>query len=368
MPDGPAQLVDEPSQVLLRRAELAAEAALRADAVHSPSPALAARIGARPAAGPDRAGWDAAVGALAVYRARHQPDTPAADPGPPPGAHPHDRQSDPWIRHLDQAARLVETWANALPPPARARFYTAATTVPRQRALAGLHALLDHGHHPDRLHRALTAEPLADVRVGAAVLEQRVADLCRQAGLEAALYDLPAPVTAQQEWNTVTGLLLEAEINYLATQPTATLAASWRDLRSGPAIAALAAGGGGMRPGQSSTDGMSSAVQLTRIEAALDRQITHAVSRATGEPAEYLTGLLGPQPDTEPAATAWEQSALRIEEYRHRHLGLSYGSPADPEAIDPKRRALGSRPAGSAATSYDDACQLDEAFSATLPF
>jgi hypothetical protein len=111
----------------------------------------------------------------------------------------------------------------------------------------------------------------------------------------------------------------------------------------------------------------SSTVRLARVEAALDRQITHAVSRAAAEPAEYLTGLLGPQPDTEPAATAWLQSAHRVEDYRHRHLGLPYGTSADMEAIDPTRRARGVRPDGPAAASYDSACQFDGPFIATLP-
>ncbi|OHV63465.1 MobF family relaxase [Pseudofrankia sp. BMG5.36] len=367
-PDSSARRVNEPSQVLLRRAELAAEAAVRIDAVHSPPPALVARIGARPAAGPDRAAWEAAVGALAVYHARHQPAAHTDDPGPPPGAHPHDLQADPWIRHRDEAARLVDAWARALPPPARDRFYAAAATVPRERALAGLHALLDHGHHPGQLHQALSAEPLADVHVGAAVLDQRITDLCRLAGVDATLYDLPAPTTAQQEWNTVTSILSTVEINYLATQPTSTLAATWRDLHSGLLEASPEpVGDHQTRPGQPQTPRTSSTIRLARVEAALDRQITHAVSRATAEPAEYLTGLLGPQPDTEPAATAWQQSAHRVEDYRHRHLGLPYGTSADREAIDPTRRALGIRPDGPAAASYDNACQFDGPFSATLP-
>ncbi|EFC79144.1 MobF family relaxase [Parafrankia sp. EUN1f] len=69
---------------VLRRAELAAEAAIRAASVTQPPPALTARIGTRPAAGPDRALWDQAVAALAIHHARHSPDSPPDEPGPPP--------------------------------------------------------------------------------------------------------------------------------------------------------------------------------------------------------------------------------------------------------------------------------------------
>jgi hypothetical protein len=232
--------------------------------------------------------------------------------------------------------------------------------------VAGLHALLDHGHHPGQLLRTLAAEPLADVRVGAAVLDRRVADLCRLVGVDPALYDLPTPTTAQQEWHAVTDLLRAAEINYLTRQPTATLAATWREFHGGPASAGPEAAADRRLPGQ--THGTSNATRLARVDAALDRQISHAISRATAEPAEYLVGLLGPQPHLEPAATAWEQAARGIEDYRHRQLGLPYGRPADREAVDPIRRALGIRPDGAAAASYDDAFQTGAPFNATLPF
>jgi len=181
-----------PRQVALRRAELAAEAALRAAALATPPPALLARIGPRPTTGSQQAGWEDAVAALATYRARHQSAAPAHDPGPPPGARPDDRRRDPWLRHHDQAVHLATTWASTLPEPAQARFHSPRESVPRDQAIAGLHALLDHGHPAGQIHTALTREPVTDAQAAAAVLAHRVADLCTQAGLDPLLYPASA--------------------------------------------------------------------------------------------------------------------------------------------------------------------------------
>jgi len=303
-----------PRQVLLRRAELAAEAMLRATAVHDLPPGLLARIGARPASGPDRATWDDAVTALAIYHARHQPDAEPHGLGPPPGAGADDRRRDPWLLRHDQATRHADAWAATLPDQARARFHSALEAIPRRRAVAGLHALLEHGHHPDQLHTALTANPPTGIRTGAPVLAQRVADLTAAAGVDADLYDLPAPATAQQEWNSATRLLDTAEVTHLATCPTADLLTERRQLadqhrRPRPAVS----------PGAVSPTDPEAAARRARLDVALDHQTTRAFLRATAEPAGYLTDLLGPRPTTDPAA--WDEAAHRIEHYRHHTLG-----------------------------------------------
>ncbi|ONH25523.1 MobF family relaxase [Pseudofrankia asymbiotica] len=371
---GPAE--EPPRQVVLRRAELAAEAAIRAAALADPPAALVARIGPPPAAAPDRALWDSAVTNLAIYHARHQPDVPSHVPGPPPGARPDDRVRDPWLRLRDQATGLADAWAAVLPADVRARFRSADEAVPRDRAVVGLHALLDAGYPPAALTAALRQDPVDSVRAAAAVLDHRVADLCRQAGVDPALYDLPAATTAQQDWNTVTDLLGRAESGHLATSPTAALAVERRSLEDRltrrPDILDIgdALSSSGQTPEGNAPGGPAGAIRaradlearLGRVNTALDRQIGDAVLQAAAEPAGYLTVLLGPRPASGPAAAGWDEAASRVERYRHRHLGLPYGTPADPASADPVVHALGTRP--DALPAADD---YAEATSATLP-
>ena len=93
--------------------------------------------------------------------------------------------------------------------------------------------------------------------------------------------------------------------------------------------------------------------RLGRVNTALDRQIGDAVLQAVAEPAGYLTVLLGPRPVGGLAAAGWDEAAVRVERYRHCHLGLPYGTPADPASTDPVVHALGTRPhALPAASDY----------------
>ncbi|OHV69586.1 hypothetical protein BCD48_34865 [Pseudofrankia sp. BMG5.36] len=351
-----------PRQVALRRAELAAEAALRAAALTAPPAALLARIGPRPTAGSQQAGWEDAVAALAIYRARHQPAAPVHDPGPPPGAYPDDRRRDPWLRHYDQAVHLAATWASTLPEPAQGRFRSPRESVPRDQAIAGLHALLDHGHPADQIHTALTRQPVTDVQAAAAVLAHRVVDLCTQAGLDPALYDLPTPRTAQDEWNQTTRLLETAEIGHLATRPTGDLASERRTLDEHLRPADDADAGE-----LSSRDRALAQTRLARLDAALDRHTSHALLRAQAEPPGYLVALLGPRP-TGQHTTAWDDAARRVEHYRHHHVGLPHSTPAISGDADPARAALGNRPPDPhAAAAYDQAHQPGPDLDPQLP-
>ncbi|ADP84905.1 MobF family relaxase [Pseudofrankia inefficax] len=353
-----------PWQVVLRRAELAAEAAIRTAALADPPDGLVDRIGTRPAAGPQRAIWDAAVGGLAVYHARHTPAAPTWTAGPPPGATPHDRAHDPWLQLHDQAVHLAEAWAAAFSDPVRAGFIGPGQTVPRQRAIAGLHALLDTGHPPSELAAALRQGPIHDVQTAAALLDHRVADLCHQSGTDPTLYDLPAPTTAQHEWNSTFDLLTRAETTHLATRPTHELATQHRTLTkaltrttdqavAGLAMAADSSTAQRLRQGEKT----ELENRLRRVEAALDRQVTDALLHAQSEPAGYLTALLGPRPhDSGADAMGWDQAAGRVEHYRHHALGLPYGTPAQPDTADPTRHALDDRPTNPAdAAHYDQA-------------
>ncbi|OHV43714.1 hypothetical protein BCD48_27470 [Pseudofrankia sp. BMG5.36] len=287
--EGPATApgsADVPRQVLLRRAELGAEAALRSAALADPPAGLLARIGPCPEAGPDQAVWDDAVAGLAIYHARQQPPAPAHLAGPPPGSRADDQTRDPWLRHRAQAARLADNWAAALPAAIRARFAGSGQAVPRERAVAGLHALLDVGHPPTALAEALSDGSLDGIRAGAAVLDRRVSDLCQQAGIDPALYVLPAPRTAQEEWNEVTGLLALAETNYLATRPTTELAAERRDLADTLTAAVSAQvtitsdGVPVVAPHARTPARYEQEARLARLDAALDRQAVDALARA----------------------------------------------------------------------------------------
>ncbi|WP_045880360.1 MobF family relaxase [Pseudofrankia sp. DC12] len=353
-----------PSQVLWRRAELAAEAALRAAALAKPPSTVVDRIGPRPPAGPDRAIWDDAVAALAIYRARCQPLGDIDNPEPPRDTAPDDRQRDPWLRHHDQAVHLAQAWTAALPERTRARFHSPAESVPRDRAVAGLHALLDHGQAPADLAAALGREPLTGVRAGAPVLADRVTQLCEAARVDPAAYELPAPHTALQEWANASGRLATAEANHLATRPTAVLHAEGRSL------AEQLHGSTGLARAEQADAATSEFAQarFSRLNAALDHQVSAAVLRVTAEPTGYLTAMLGPRPPEPGETDAWDAAAQRIEHYRHHHLGLPLGTPAM-TSPDPTRAALGDRPHDpQAAHAYDHAADMEFPIALTLGF
>jgi hypothetical protein len=231
--------------------------------------------------------------------------------------------------------------------------------VPRARAIAGLHALLDAGYPANQLAAALNPDPVEHIRTAAAVLDHRVADLCRQAELDPALYDLPAPTTAQQEWNTITDLLAHAETNHLATSPTPDLAAERRNLTAAVARLADHSADAGLAAASQARVELES--RLRRVEAALDRQSADALLHAKAEPASYLSALLGSRPPHDDAKAAeWDQAAGRVERYRHHVLGLPYGTPAQPDAMDPVHQALGDRPSHPTyAAEYDHAHDIN---------
>ena len=320
-----------PRALVVRRAELGAEAAIAARAVTDPPPELVARIGARPTGGTDRAAWDQAVAALAVYHARHRPNAPPHHLGPPP---PTDRD-DPaqgWQQRRRQAEQLAAAWATSLDERRERRFHDTGQAVPRRRAVVGIHALLDHGWTPDALAARVTAREQRTSRTGAAVLDHRVSALLNRLGIDPAPYDLPAPLTAEQEWQRAAVRLRSAEVNHLATRSTAHL----RDEHAATARRlALSTEG---------DDRSQLREQFALLGQALARQLDHAAARVAVEPATYLIGLLGPPPDHPALAADWRRRALAIEDYRHHELGLPYGTPAIDDA-PPACRALGPPPA-----------------------
>jgi conjugative relaxase-like TrwC/TraI family protein len=312
---------DTPPSGLLRRAELAAEAALTAEALASPPAALIARIGPRPSHGPHRDQWDRAVTALAIYRA-HVPNSPVDDPGPPP----HDTPSDAWNVRRHEAREIALAWIARLAPTAREHFTGPTRTVPRDRALSGIHALLDAGWNTPQLLAHLTAEQRSTIRDAAAVLDHRVTALCREHAIDTTLYQLPPPRTLPDLWQNAIHLLDTAETAFLVTQPPADLTRELTALEGDLAI----------RSGQRD--------RARRLDSALTRQADLAMIHVRQSPAAYLTDLLGPVPSSSGQARSWYAHARRIEDYRLRILGLPYGQPAAPDSAPPSHRALGATP------------------------
>jgi conjugative relaxase-like TrwC/TraI family protein len=214
----PQRVVDP---AVLARAEAAAEAATAATALTDPPARLVGRIGLRPASGPHREVWDAAVAALAVYRARHRPPAPPSEPGPEPGPPPEDEHGQRWREQRAAAERIAADWAASLLAPEAERFLTAAQAIPRARAVAGIHALLDHGHDPQTLAGELHCGEQATVPTGAAVLDCRVRRLLDRQRIDPEPYRGPAPRSQFDEWQRVKALLDVAEAQVADRSTTA---------------------------------------------------------------------------------------------------------------------------------------------------
>jgi hypothetical protein len=176
-----------------------------------PPDQLVARIGSRPASGPHREVWDAAVAALAVYHARHRPPAPPNVPGPEPAPPPEDDRSRRWREQRAAAEGIAAGWAASLSAPEADLFRTAAQALPRARAVAGIHALLDHRHDPESLAAELRRGETATVRAAAAVLDQRVRQLLGRQRIDSEPYRGAAPRSQVEEWQRVQPLLDAAD-------------------------------------------------------------------------------------------------------------------------------------------------------------
>jgi conjugative relaxase-like TrwC/TraI family protein len=407
---------DPHASLVAYRAELAARARISRDAIANPPPALLARIGPRPDSAEHSSIWERTVAAHAVVHARQ-------------ASSPDGETAARWRHQRQQAERAAATWASHLPIRQQQRFHTAREAVPRDRAIAGLHALIAAGWKPAHLTRTLAAD-LGDVRTGAAVLEHRVNALLGPTGPAAReLYELPAP--RDDEQHRLGRLLHEAEARHLASRPTkdvaqqldelnqlllpgetptalestthkaaanarATLEAAQRrhtlitsTLRRQLAkraasagilhrlveaqlvaqqqvadatyrcqvMSAMAAAASGTSPPEGTLRMLES--HRAALDAALTHQINHAGTQLDLRPADYLKGLLGEQPQHPAAATVWRDHAIDVETYRHRVLGLPYGTPAAPAAAPNSHQALGIRPeAPDLQGRYDSLAEL----------
>jgi AAA domain len=221
------------SLIVARRAELAEQSAMVAAGISSPSPELVARLGGRPTHGQNRRSWDAAVGAVAAYRARWS--TSAGNPGYGYGARwaigPRpDGHGSPWQDQRAQAEAVVGRWAATLEASRAERFWALIEHIPRQRATAGIHALVAAGVDPAVLYAALSERERDTAKAGAAILDYRVKDLLRLHRVDPSAYHLAEPLTAAGEWNRVRRLLDTAEIRALSRRDLGDLCAERRDL------------------------------------------------------------------------------------------------------------------------------------------
>jgi hypothetical protein len=267
----------------------------------------------------------------AALHALRSPDSHTHDPGPEPQPEPEDTATIRWRQLRRQAEQIADGWAAELPPDQRRRIITAGQAVPLRRAIAGLHALLDHGWTPTRLADQLAAREQRTVLTDAAVLDHRVHQLLNADHLDARAHLLPAARTRRQDWHHTTRLLHAAELNHLATHPTSQLAAERRTLTR--------------QPTTTPDDRSRAAGRLDLLDAALARQLDHAALHLTAQPPGYLTALLGRRPSHPGAAAVWDRQALAVEHYRHHVLGIAYGSPAARPTASAVQQALGAPPA-----------------------
>jgi conjugative relaxase-like TrwC/TraI family protein len=247
--------------IVARRAELAEQSAATAAAVMSAPPEVVARLGGRPGGGQHRRSWDAAVGAVGAYRARWSAGPGDAGygraatwaVGPRPGGH-----GSAWADQRGQAEALVGRWAAALDPVREARFWAVIEHIPRQRATAGIHALIAAGVDPARLYSALSERERDSAKAGAAILEYRVTDQLRYHHVDPAAYLLAEPLSAAGEWDRVQRLLDTAETYSLSRRDLSDLCAERRDLL-------------GLVGGHPAPDGGATAAELSAAEAGHDQ-------------------------------------------------------------------------------------------------
>jgi conjugative relaxase-like TrwC/TraI family protein len=285
----------------------------RADALASaacldPDPALGARLGPRPEAGPRRRTWDRAVGAVAIYRARWDMAPVPGGPGASWALGPAPEEGPALAYHRAAAEALEAAERSALAARPTAELAEERRSLRHSLALAP---------SPDRLQEAAAAVELARRQLGVAEADharaaQRLEELSaarrwrrNRQGIEMARRSLHV---ADQRCARATVELERAEARSAALQEQA------------PAREVLRQ-------------------RLDAVDAALDTQVEAAVAA----PAPYLTAVLGDPPEERSTPSAWREAAVRIETYRHAELGRD---PAEGLVVDEPGLvgAIGPRP------------------------
>ena len=300
-----AVLAADDDDIALRAYRQAAASVAQAARL-DPEPALVARLGARPDGGVDRAVWDRAVGAVAVYRARFAAVAVAGGAGAEwaLGTAPADD------RALAMYARAAEALGAA------------------ERAELDRLPVADLADERRRLQRALAAGPAPEAHLEAQAAVARCRREFEEAATERrALDDRLAGLSGTRRWrrNTQSIELARRSLVGVDRRVAVTEVALQR---AEVALGALE---------QRVPDRNRLADRLLLVDQVLDTKVAEAVSR----PAPYVVAALG-EGDGSPAL--WTEAAARIETFRHRELGCS---PADGAFVDESglAGAIGPRPA-----------------------
>ncbi|MDP9418751.1 MAG: hypothetical protein M3P53_01070, partial [Actinomycetota bacterium] len=282
-----------------------AAAVLAAAAQLDPEPALVARIGPRPPGGVERATWDRAVGAVAVYRARFGV-IPTADGAAASWTLGPVRDEDSPSHYARAAEALVEAeraHVGSVPVPALAQ---------ERRSLLRTLAAAGPLVHND----ALAAAEVARRHLDTAETERD-----RLAQRLSALSGSRLRRKNRQS--------LELARQSLASAEHAVAVAEVVVQRAEAALGAVV---------QRAPDRARIEERLKLIEEVLDRKVAAAALR----PAAYVVAAIGEAPDGD-VSPAWRAAADRIEGYRHRQLARSpeHGSVVDEPGLV---GAIGPRP------------------------
>jgi len=262
-----------------------------------PDPALVARIGERPQVGPDRHAWDTAVAAHAAYRAHGNLDGGAArDLGMPDAAR--------------VASRVREAEISFLARQPTAQLAAEIRELTDELVGTGSRPANSERHLVDALTRAEHA--LAEARRVEAAAQQSVANPQLRGSAIAQEHARKSLEAAQR--NTATAKLHRERLGERAL--------ALRD-RAPASKAALQH-------------------RFDDLEAALERQIETAITRARTTPPAYITRLLGQRPPGE-QGVAWETRVGQLERYRHGQGHSPNDAPAAAMA-PPIERALGPLP------------------------
>ena len=273
---------------LARRAVRQEEQAIAVQARLRPTRDITVRLGSRPAAGPTREAWDAAVGHVAVYRTRYSPTPERNGAGVAwalgPVANEPARQ-DAYSVAANAITRAEQAILRERTPAQLAQERThlrSALATPSPQRLE---------HASEVAKQAREALDNAEARYGAAVAAQRSAErsVLRRPGarrMEAAAVDVSAA---------------------LATRTAAADALR----RATERVDALA-------PEAVAEARLPLQQRLERVEAAIASHVAEALAK----PADYLTTALGPRPSEPGQRDRWNEAARQLENWRHAELGL----------------------------------------------
>ncbi|MGH8986700.1 MAG: AAA family ATPase, partial [Acidimicrobiia bacterium] len=315
--DLPGLLALNPGQeidvaVLARAVAASATAVGEAACLHPPNK-LVARLGRRPASGPERAAWDQAIATSAVAAMTLQLDDAGARRARELGL--------PDSHTAERALRDGEIAMLAIKP-----------TVELAVEYRDLQHALIVGSPASTTSRRFARERLAaaDSQLAQAQAANRAAR-DHVLGLGKRLDKGADVARAQRDLEMVEATVAKAEAE--------------RDRAR-------------ERVGVYNDDPDAAQARFGQLEAALSLQVARSVQRHRVAPPAYVSELLGDLPAGE-QATIWVERVTRLERYRHHH-GIPQGEPANADPLStPLEFALGPRPTNMPAAFVWDAVAAD---------